>query len=111
MDILIKGMDMPGFCVDCPCGHVDNSEYPNQKLFCYGQYECPELDINEVRHKVKNCPLVEVPAHHGRLIDADKVLSEIREIVKADTERGKITFAVDIFRPINNAPTVIDAEE
>ena len=110
-DILIKGVDMPGFCIDCPCGHVDNSEYPKQKLFCYGQYECPELDINEVRNKVKNCPLVEVPTPHGRLIDADKVLSEIREIVKADTERGKITFAVDIFRPINNAPTVIDAEE
>ena len=41
-----------------------------------------------------------IPTPHGRLIDADKVLSEIREIVKADSERGKITFAVDIFRPI-----------
>ena len=67
------------------------------------------LFLEEV--KLKDCPLVEVPTPHGRLIDADKVLSEIREIIKADAERGKITFAVDIFRPINNAPTVIDAEE
>ena len=52
-----------------------------------------------------------IPTPHGRLIDADKVLSEIREILKADSERGRITFAVDILRPIKNAPTIIEAEE
>ncbi len=98
MDILIKGMDMPGFCIDCPCGHVDNSEYPKQKLFCYGQYECPELDINTVRHKVKNCPLVEVPTPHGRLIDADAL--SLWDIDVANYPSNYI----------KNAPTIIEAE-
>lgn len=101
MDLIIKGMDMPKSCFECRF-------YQSDMDYC----EATGTDypfLEEV--KLKDCPLVEVPPHHGRLIDADKVLSEIREIVKADTERGKITFAVDIFRPINNAPTIIDAEE
>ena len=106
MDILIKGMDMPCMCCLCPCHDWDME---TNRYYCQALKDEPRIIDENTRRN--DCPLVEVPTPHGRLIDADKVLSEIREIVKADTERGKITFAVDIFRPINNAPTVIDAEE
>lgn len=116
MSLLIKGMDMPGFCIDCPCGHVDNSEYPKQKLFCYGQYECPELDINTTRCEVKNCPLVEVPTFHGRLIDADKTVTAILMMSNHPCGHAieNISDVVDWLKIKDNNiafPTVIEAEE
>ena len=112
--ILIKGMEMPETCWECidQCRLVHAAKCTiYDKLY---RYRHRLMNINDpiLREKrAEGCPLVEVHAPHGDLIDADKVLSEIREIVKADSERGKITFAVDVFRPIKNAPTIIEAEE
>lgn len=80
MSVLIKGWTIPKGCADCPTWC---------KLY---------LQKREFRHP--DCPLIEVPTPHGRLIDADKltrdtiyneyitetILSQAETVVEADNE-------------------------
>ena len=68
MSIIIKGMDMPKSCRTCPL----NSAPPNG---------CLIWTINDIRKDKRNndCPLVEIPTPHGRLIDKDELLSHIKK--------------------------------
>lgn len=92
-DILIRGMEMPTSCGSCPFEESIN--------FCYGKKE--------------TCPLVPVPPH-GRLIDADALITTFCEWGTSLENKGKfvITMAeakqtiVDI---IEDAPTIIPASE
>ena len=52
MSIIIKGLDMPKGCKECM------SECINIPLECY-----PDGDT------VPNCPLIEIPIPHGRLVE------------------------------------------
>ena len=56
MSILIKGMEMPKNCTEC---HARCRLYLNGRKF---------------RHP--DCPLIEIPTLHGRLIDADALLNK-----------------------------------
>ena len=53
MSVLIKGMNMPKNCRECPFLH--------ETSICY---------------EFSDCPLVEVKSPHGSLIDADKMVKE-----------------------------------
>ena len=59
-DILIRGMEMPEYCYDCPC---HNGESGYCQLYKDGYLSCIE--------RPAKCPLVPLPEGHGRLIDAD----------------------------------------
>lgn len=67
MSVLIKGMEMPQKCGQCKLYHA---EYPMYCLAAEGHrtvgapYGMPRPDW---------CPLINIPAPHGRLIDADKL--------------------------------------
>ena len=74
MSVLIKDMKMPISCIECPC---------NLKLFFCKVYsgmpitDASSLTINDTTINVKRpdwCPIVELPEHHGRLIDADRLM-------------------------------------
>lgn len=56
MSVIVKGMEMPQNCIEC---HVRCRLYLNGRKF---------------RHP--DCPLIEIPTPHGRLIDADKLLEK-----------------------------------
>ena len=81
MSILIKGMEMPTSCYECPFldyeqGFCLASAVKNES----GWYEpvlCPG-GIKDGRHA--DCPLIPVPPH-GRLIDADALRASIKESV------------------------------
>ena len=64
-DILIKGMEMPKCCDECPMSQLIND---NQYAYCHLLKEG-----TKVGYMLRDCPLVEVPPH-GRLIDADALL-------------------------------------
>ena len=91
MSIMIKGMDMPDKCGHCrfatafDCG-VD------------GQF----IKTHDVRRK--DCPLIEVPEPHGRLIDADAVTLEGGPYEYDDWCKWALDRYLD-------APTVIPADE
>ena len=86
MSVLIKGMEMPTSCRDCPC-------------FCEEYFYCRAKEGDDIglENRPKDCPLFTVPPH-GRLIDAD---AEISFNVTMDS--GKCQVALF-------AETIIEAE-
>jgi len=98
MSVLIRGMEMPESCSVCPCNY-DN--------VCAVDYKYPTF--NEWRSKRPDwCPLVELPAEHGRLIDADALTVSNGWVAEAENYRTHITFIYEY--DIVNAPTIIEAE-
>lgn len=96
MSLIIKGVDMPKSCKDCPC-----REYPK---FSFESNWCclNQKTISDVRVISPNCPLIEIPTPHGRLIDAD----ELEKCVHEWYDVGEYVFA----DTIRNADTIIEAE-
>lgn len=81
MSVLIKGMDMPKSCRECPCSSWEGSaEKP--RTFCHAT-----KDHKETTNGRDACPLVEVPKY-GRLIDAASVEEKARAYVKKYDERS-----------------------
>lgn len=106
MSILIRGMEMPKNCGECPFIFTSwGIEY-----YCHLAESSTSAEYVG-REKMTNCPLIELPPH-GRLIDADavnKAMDERIEKLKDDKsiyEASCVSTALDMF-----APTVIEAEE
>ena len=93
MSLIIKGSIMPLMCEECPCYDCDD-------------YSCKATGRGVIEYRYHgrpdNCPLVEVPTPHGRLIDAD----EIEKCVHEWYDVGEYVFA----DTIRNADTIIEAE-
>lgn len=99
MGVYIKGMKKPVACAYCELLRYD-----------YGVYVCPLLD-KEIARWAKNpkyCPLVEVKTPHGRLVDAGELLKWAD--ANPLTEDGGIDIN-EFEEYLNNAPTIIEAEE
>ena len=75
MSVLIKGMTMPKTCYDCKL------MYDAMKCIVTGTafngFNGSYFDFEE--GQLLDCPLVELPAKHGRLIDEDNVIDAIHE--------------------------------
>lgn len=98
MSVLIKGMEMPKRCFDCPFMiSRDNDD-------CILQSDEANAKFNSWDDMKASCPLVEIPTPHGRLVDADKLFEEINI---ADEYGADMS---DILRFVIDAPTVIKAE-
>lgn len=111
MSVLIKGMKMPRCCLACPLYYYDqDSEHDITK-------RCPVLDHAEIlpsyRKRRDDCPLVEVPTPHGRLIDADEVKEHMDHVCDAGGWLEPVTKAVREYvkKNIDDEETIIEAEE
>ena len=101
MSILSKGMKMPECCDVCRFGEWSTL---HQTACCkLKEYEpCFAEFSKEYRSKRADfCPLVALPDHHRRLIDAFDMKA------KAFDKRNGLIHWSDI----NDAPTVIEAED
>lgn len=103
-DILIRGMEMPQSCWDCPI---------QVNPFCV--LDLIELTDTEKRIRPENCPLVEIPPH-GRLIDADlfsKVLKgRAAEELNQHTAPFSWSYAYEcLIDTVGLIPTVIPADK
>ena len=94
MSVLIKGLDMPKSCNDCLF---------TQNSICQLVGRSWNWGMMERR---SDCPLVEVPTPHGRLIDED--CFNLNKIYCIGDEEEAFT---DLQKAITDAPTVIEAEE
>lgn len=109
MSFIVKGIDFPEECGDCPCCvEYDNGdcvyyEKYHTGMFCSAQDSAP--DVYDIHKKLNNCPLVELPTPHGRLIDADELLKAFEKACEQDGHW------VDFFALVESAPTIIEAEE
>lgn len=107
MSLLIKGMKMPERCEDCLM-YRHNAEYD----YAY----CCISSVNVLGHgnaRLNNCPLVEVPFPHGHLIDADELMLEFAEFVRAsnNSDFADVPRWNDAVSLLGSAPTIIEAEE
>lgn len=108
MSVLIKGIEMPKSCWQCQflAGYsydglckaanrwLDDDDY-------FDWYQYPEGDIDTI--KPINCPLVEIPTPHGRLIDADALVKSMRDFSYMWGERMNDEW-------VGEAPTIIESE-
>lgn len=105
MSVLIKGMEMPKECRECPMmdyGTMTGETYceVNGKTLAES-YRTIEFD-----GRPDWCPLVELPEKHGRLIDADALVPDI-----CHDWNGWCVPPDDYSEEcIRKAPTVIEAE-
>lgn len=111
MGVYIKGMETPDSCWNCP---VD-------KPLCTLWQGMTVDEMDNGRHK--DCPLVPVPPH-GRLIDADALMHEFEKAQRTMAQHGReyscsfMSSSQEISTEwycvgdmLENAPTVIEAEE
>lgn len=101
MSILIKGMEMPTSCGQCP---LHDEDYRGKEHCDIGWKM-----IGKSEEKPDWCPLVPVPPH-GRLIDADALAGLFRAKVAGEKGLGPLMVNLAALC-IDNAPTIIPAEE
>lgn len=122
MSLLIKGMNMPKNCGWCPC--VEQEQIYDANGLVGVRYYCQAIEnlpfksdkakITDVDQKLENCPLSEIPTPHGRLIDADRLYETIEQMEgfeTIDNENDVVLSAVEVLTAIDEAPTIIEAEE
>lgn len=61
MSVIIKGMQIPEDCFSCPL---------KEEGFC----NITNAYAAQIYERNSDCPLVELPEHHGRLIDEDEII-------------------------------------
>ena len=95
MSVLIKGIKMPEDCFSCPL---------KEEGFC----NITNVYAGGINERNSDCPLVELPEKHGRLIDAFELLRAlIRKKPFSDCARVVIA---ECMKEIRQASTVIEAE-
>lgn len=67
-DLVIRGMEIPEYCYECPC-HNGESGYCQAYKSGY---------LYSIERPAK-CPLIPLPEGHGRLIDASEAYDKISE--------------------------------
>lgn len=96
MSVIVKGMEMPTTCCNCKFRELF-------LVFAYCHLAEMDMEYEESENcRHPDCPLVEIPTPHGRLIDADKLANE--------TFYGATSAPYITYRKFVNAPTVIEAE-
>ena len=107
MSVLIRGMEMPKNCTECPFFIKSNSpKYPFVDCKLIGRlgsiFNCIDIPVD--------CPLVEIHTHHGRLIDADALNDMINRSYPM-TDRIDVHNGYAICQEmIKQLPTIIEAE-
>ena len=118
MSVFVKGMNMPRSCWECDLHCFRDNGFRNKETIQWGSttiipedfrcggnnewHETNEFDFLNERHP--DCPLVDIPTPHGRLIDADEL---IRCIEHAFGDKDIVKLLANI---IERQPTVIEAE-
>ena len=88
MSVLIKGMEMPALCQECDL-YIEGA--------CYAKGYRDYRSIMDMS-KPDDCPLIEIPTPHVRLIDADAI-----QYYNVETFGQRLLI-------IDTASTVIEAE-
>lgn len=107
MSILIRGMEIPTSCGQCP---LHDEDYRGIEHCDIGWKK-----IGKAEEKPDWCPLRPVPPH-GRLIDADALIDAIIVKYIRHERNRELVFAVaeikqDLADIINELPTIIPASE
>ena len=103
MSVLIKGMEMPKACEWCSFISTFTTE---SGLGC--RCEVEKFEFWDYSKRQENCPLVEVPTPHGRLIDCER--ATFPTAFRYNTNDYAKGWNACI-KAVQTAPTIIEAEE
>ena len=102
MSLIIKGVDMPEKCENCPC--YDYIDYVCRADDCFAPF-----DVENPEERSEHCPLIEIRTPHGRLIDADELKKNMKNYYPS-IDHLCCSQHVVTKRDIDCAPTIIEAE-
>lgn len=92
-DILIRGMEIPKNCAECPCiSQWDDCEINHEWKFAD--------EFDKTKDRLPSCPLISLPEGHGRLGDLDALMNNI----------GDVPYKGAVRRVLMSAPTIVPAE-
>ena len=105
MSVLIRGLEIPKNCSECPVALSGK----------YCRINKTHTTYIKLPMRPEHCPLVELPEHHGRLIDADRLMRTYEDRLEkvADrygidsSEAGILSGAMKL---LMIEPTIIEAE-
>ena len=103
MSVLIKGIKMPKNCTICRFCAPEADPENGEMCMATGKYVPPCST-----ERLEECPLVEVPTPHGRLID-EKQIPYVD--LNADMPQSKVRVWTTFKDKIDRLPTIIEAEE
>ena len=108
MSVLIKGMEMPKDCRECP---MQTYSTKTGKTWCLPADEILEDGYRSIQFYERPdwCPLVEVKTPHCRLIDADAVMETFADRLEKVSERYGIGSAVA--GAVSGAMKLLDAQQ
>ena len=93
MSIILKGIDLPKDCTECP---LEGAEVDDDG-FDYWYCRITESMATTIE-RPSNCPLIQIPKGHGRLIDEDEII-----MWGADWKKYRGMF--------DEIPTILESEE
>jgi hypothetical protein len=101
MSVLIKGMEPPASCFDCPFMYGRKYCRANSKI------EFNDPNYSELKGRYDGCPLIPV-SPHGDLISRSALIADLmdRGIEGIQTDDWH-----EIQQAIMDAPTIIEADE
>lgn len=103
--VIVKGMKMPENCSECPVALSGEYCSINKTYTTY----------IKIPIRPNHCPLIALPDHHGRLVDADALCEDLLERWSvAETRKEELIKAVmaDVVTPIIACqPTIVESED
>ena len=106
MSVLIKGMKMPKNCTICRFCVPEADPENGEMCMATGKYVPP---CNTERRE--DCPLVEVPTPHGRLIDIETLKDDMAVLLERNGKLIDEWLAYRVEDTIDDQATIIEAEE
>lgn len=117
MSVLVKGMKMPKTCIKCGWHEYyggDYDWYHACQMTGSMPIECSVVELG----RADNCPLVELPEKHGKLIDGIELIDYCKDMIRLSRENdedmkyiiiSKICYT-NVIGQIVNMPTLLEAE-
>lgn len=106
MSVIIRGMKMPETCDKCDfciwSNYRQTAWCRREKRQCFDDYS---VEYREKRAEF--CPMSELPAQHGRLIDADKITLTDIDLALCEDYKSLLSLYIN---KVESAQTVIEAE-
>lgn len=105
MSVLIKNMEMPKNCQDCPLNYdqmaciVTGTRWWSDTIVLMG--------FDSEKERLFDCPLVEVKEPHGDLADKDKLMQEFMD---SDLDYLQRDDWKEVIQIVSDAEVVIEAE-
>lgn len=120
MSILLSGIEMPRTCYYCRFQLLKSLSLGDNRLVYFHSCSllCKNVDDYE-NNRREDCPLVEVPEHHGRLVDLDKLiydmgLDEARKYGNITARDRSFSYGTlmryEIADALEDTPVIIDKE-